>query len=183
MVIDLISQVGFGGFSFALDFLGNDLKRQTSKGLGVSRPWALIQVIGPQFVYPPALPREVREALSAQRLFFVKAHEAQAPWVAQRMLESGLCEGVVLAGCDRFARFSPASLWAKRWQLAARATGSHLLWVHERSEASVGFDVRLEWTAPRSFEIKRGYGFFEKQEGNRVALRNRLDRSADQPAA
>ncbi len=65
-------------------------------------------------------------------------------------------------------------------QLAARKGGSHFLWVHEQPQDTVGFDVRLEWTAPDVFEIKKGYGFVEGKGRNAILRRSGL---ADKPAA
>ncbi|NDF13401.1 MAG: hypothetical protein EB060_11395, partial [Proteobacteria bacterium] len=37
------------------------------------------------------------------------------------------------------------------------------IWVHEREmPALIGFDIRLRWTAPLHFEIRKGHGYFDQ---------------------
>ena len=189
MVTDIVSKPGCGGLALGLDFIRRDFVRQFLHKPIKTRAWCIVQVKGTTdgvkgdghpFLYPPALPWELRKAISDKKLFWVSTGETAAASITQTLLESGLCEGVLLVGLDKFARFTPASLWAKRWQIASRKGGSHFLWVHENAHGVVGFDVRLEWTGPSHFEIKKGYGFIEGKGKHAILRRTSI---VDQPAA
>ncbi|MBS1985074.1 MAG: hypothetical protein JST16_12970, partial [Bdellovibrionales bacterium] len=173
MVIEMLSQPGWGGMSLALDFIKTDLARQSGKK--ILRPWILVEAEGSvrenARLYPPALPHELRGAMADQKLLWVRVAESAAASTVNMLLETGLCEGLLLVGLERFSRLAPATLWARRWQLSARKGGSHFLWVHEAAEAAIGFEVRLKWTAPGSFEIKKGHGFIEAERSSDVGTR------------
>lgn len=184
MVIEMVSPASWGALGLAVDFVETDLVRikNSKEKIGVL-PWALVQTQpAPRSmaVYPPALSRSLRAALSDGSLVWVNTAAANAASVTHLMLESGLFAGVLLVGLDSFTRAAPAPLWSRRWQLAARRGSSHFVWVHEQTESLVGFDVRLEWTAPSVFEIKKGHGFFEKR-GENVVFNGA--RYSDKPAA
>lgn len=170
--------------SLSLDFIRRDFVRQFLHKPAKTRPWCWLQVEDSEgsesCFYPPALPYELRRAVAERKLFWVRVSESAAPGIAQTILDSGLCEGVLMAGVNRFPRWSSSSVWARRWQLAAKRGNSHFLWVHEQSDCNIGFDVRLEWTAPDVFEIKKGHGFIEGK-GRYAVLRRHGH--IDQPAA
>ena len=191
MLVDVVSKRGWGGLGFGLGFIRESLAGRALpmarvsegaaegaapgvlRGAGASpwsrpRPWCVVEASSKSFLYPPGLPREFRRAVSEGRLFWVRTLEEGAPAIVQMMLESGLCEGVLVRGLEKFSRVCPAAVWARRWQLAARKGGAHLFWMHEGRHAVIGFDVRLEWTGPGVFEIKKGHGYFEN--GGRLAI-------------
>lgn len=184
MVVEVLSKKGWGGSTLALDFMRRDFVRQFLHKPVKTRPWCWVQIDGSAAsdaaFFPPALPYELRRAVAERKLFWIRVSEKSAPGVVQTLLDSGLCEGVMLSGLDQFSRWSSSQVWARRWQLSARRGASHFLWVHEKSESLVGFDVRLEWTAPGVFEIKRGHGFIEGK-GKHVVLRRHGN--SDQSAA
>jgi hypothetical protein len=178
MVTEILSQPGWGGHSYALRWIEESLKGSLTEGSGGRsagpspnppnplRPWVLVESSPSLHFAVPALSPALRQAISSGRLLFVRTCEELAPEAVNLLLEGGLCEGVLLHGLDRFSRASPAGVWGRRWQLSARKGGTQLLWVHEReASALIGFDLRLRWTAPQRFEIRKGHGYFE---GTRV---------------
>jgi hypothetical protein len=155
---DLVSQPGWGGLRYGLDLVGESLQRLEP------RPWCFVEVPSQAQLYLPSLGLPYRKAVSEGRLLWVKAREDLAPALTQLVLDSGLCAGVMVRGLETFSRVSPAAIWGRRWQLAARRGGSHLVWVHAQAQPVIGFDVRLEWTCMGDFVIKKGHGHFESEK-------------------
>jgi len=130
--------------------------------LQAQRPWVLVEASPSLYFSIPAMSLALRQAISSGRLLFVKTCEELAPETTNLLLESGLCEGVMLHGLERFGRASPAGVWGRRWQLSAKKGEAQMIWVHEREmPALIGFDIRLRWNAPLSFEVRKGHGYFE----------------------
>jgi hypothetical protein len=155
LMLEIQSGVGQGGSSLALQYIESRLSHMET------RPWVWISVPDSTFVYPPALSRALREALSARRITLVHTTQSQAPALVRDLCESGLLGGVWISGLEQFPVLSPATVWCRRWQMAARRGGTDLVWSHERSVMSVGFAARVQWTESGLFEIKRGHAFFE----------------------
>ncbi len=161
MVIEIISKPGWGGLAYGLNFVGESLTvTPTVKDLA-QRPWLVFEASAASLLYPPSLPRDFRQAMSCGRTLWVHSSEDQAPELALMLLESNLFEGILLRGLETFSPSSPAAIWGRRWQLAAAKSASHLIWVHQKPQPIIGFDVRLEWTSPGLFEIRKGHGYFE----------------------
>jgi hypothetical protein len=158
MVIEALAKNGWGARRFALNFMEENL---------TDRPWCICEVATSSGVstrlYLPALSSTFRQAAAQDRLLWMCTGEAQAPQLVQTILESGLCAGVLLHGLEKFPKSQPAGLWGRRWQLSAQKGDTHLLWIHEQAQALIGFDVRIEWTAKETYEIKRGHGYFHEQ--------------------
>ena len=189
MVIEILSKAGWGGLQYALDFIEPKIAPEPSRrtealssrmnpGSNI-RPWCLVETSSsPSQLYVASLSPSLRNAVSEGRLLWVKPPEELAPGVMQCLLESGLVEGVLARGLERFSRATPAAIWGRRWQLAAQKSGSHLLWIHEKSQVVIGFDVRLEWNERGSFEIKKGHGYFDNDRRE-----NRLEKKSSHPTA
>jgi len=161
MVIEILSKHGWGGLAYGLNFVGESLTMTpTVKDLS-QRPWLVFEASASTVLYPPSLPRDFRQAMSCGRTFWIHSAEEQAPELALLLLESNLFEGILLRGLESFSRSAPAAIWGRRWQLAAAKSGTHLIWVHQKPQPVIGFDVRLEWTELGLFEIRKGHGFFE----------------------
>jgi hypothetical protein len=158
MVIEVLSAAGSGGLRYSLDYIESSL---SDGGRGAVRPWTLIEASPQTRLYLPSLSPAFRKATAERKILWIYASEAQAPSVTQTLLESGLCEGVMLRGLEKFSKASPAAIWGRRWQLAAQKGGSHMIWLHEQKQAVIGFDVRIEWSPAGTFEIKKGYGYFD----------------------
>lgn len=157
MVLEALTPKAWGGLGYCLRWMEGTL-------IDARRPWVVCDVDPHTILYAPALSLPLRLAMSEARLFFLRAPQVLAPFLVQDLLQSGLCEGVLLRGLDQFPASSPAGLWSRRWQLAARRGDSSLMWVHEKDFAVIGFDVRLRWHAPQSFDIRKGHGFFDEQK-------------------
>jgi hypothetical protein len=186
MVVELLSQKGWGGLGFGMDFLRREFSRQYLRKPTNSRPWCFVQVASSQgmrgaSLYAPALPWELRKAVAERKLFWVSAPESLAPEIVRSLLESSLCEGVFCWGIERFGRFTSAALWSRRWQLAAEKGGTHFFWLHEHAQDVMGFELRLHWTGPGAFEMKRGYGLIEGTASD--VGKSRRTRFPDPPAA
>jgi hypothetical protein len=162
MVIEILSGSGWGGLRFSLDFIEKTLSAGARAAL---RPWTLIEASPQLRLYLPALSPAFRKATAEKQILWIYSSEGAAPLLTQTLLESGLCEGVLLRGLENFQASSPAAIWGRRWQLAAQKGESHLLWNHEKRQAVIGFDVRMEWAPSGSFEIRKGYGYFNNSEG------------------
>ena len=179
MVSEFLSQPGWGGHAQALRWVEESLKEnqrsynRSKRGeldggsipSGTVRPWVIVEASPPLHLYVPSFSPHMRHALAEGQLLWIRTCCELAPETVQLLLESGLCEGVLLNGQESFSKATPAGVWGRRWQLAAKKGNSHLVWVHEREvPALIGFDIRLHWTAPLAFEIRRGHGYFENQQ-------------------
>lgn len=161
MVIELVSLPGWGGLAFGLDFVGENLAVR-AKVSSPAKPWLIFEASALSVLYPPALSQDFRQAMSCGRVLWMHALEAKTPELIHVLLESGLFEGLLVRNLENFSKSTPAAIWGRRWQLAAQRSGTHLLWLHSVPQSALlGFDVRLHWTAPHLFEIKRGHGYFE----------------------
>lgn len=167
MVIDVVGKAGWGALRFSLNFLEDTLgaAQKDSK-----RPWCLLECSNAGRLFLPAFSSSLRQAAGQGRLIWVQADETTAPKLAQTLLQSGLCAGVLVHGLENFSKAQPASLWGRRWQLAAQKGDSHLLWLHQKSHPVIGFDVKLEWVSPQNYEIKKGYGHFNEQRLKKTLL-------------
>lgn len=156
----------------------------SAETLETRRPWVLVEASPSLYFSIPAMSSELRQAIACGRLIFVKTCEALAPDTVHTLLDSGLCEGVLLHGLEKFSRVSPAGVWGRRWQLAARKSATQLLWVHEKeTSALIGFDIRLRWTAPLSFEIRKGHGYFEERRVQESSSRQGVEDGTNSTAA
>lgn len=166
MVIEVLSKKPQGGLGYALDFIAESFvasKRSLEHPLARGpRPWCIVEVDTRCRLYLPGLPRPIKEHAARGLMRWIQCSEALAPSLCQMLLESGLCAGVFLVGHEVFARSTPAALWGRRWQLAAKEGECDFIWLHENPQALIGFDVRLEWTGAETFEIKRGHGYLNK---------------------
>ncbi len=177
MVVEILSKKNEGGLGFALDFVSRAFLADAAVNAAVAsvvgsagastapmtrgpRPWCIVETDPSCRLYLPGLPSIFREKAAQGLIRWIQSTEVLAPSLCQMLLESSLCEGVWVAGLENFVRSQPAALWGRRWQLAAHQGGSHFLWLHERRQAVIGFDVKLEWTGPKNFEIKKGHGYF-----------------------
>jgi hypothetical protein len=165
MVIDLVAQPGWGAIKFALDFMSGQSPIHQNPFTRL-RPWIVVSPPGPTSLYLPGLPNLFRQSAAEGRLRWVKTSEALAPVFSQLLLESSLCQGVLLHNVDNFSKSSPAAIWGRRWQLAARQGACDFIWVHKTSQASIGFDIKIEWSSKSNFEIKKGHGYFETRRPN-----------------
>jgi molybdopterin-biosynthesis enzyme MoeA-like protein len=157
MVFEALSKAGEGGLGFSLAFLHESLASSVGR-----RPWVVVEGPDERRLFVAGLPRELRQAVQDRRLFWLRASEESAlPELVQILLESSLCEGVLLRGFERFKSEHEARVWMRRWQLCSEKTRTHLLWVHERPCLAGGVNLRVAWSAERGREIKRGEGFLE----------------------
>lgn len=162
MVIELLSHPGWGGLAFGLDFVEENLAVR-AENPSQQRPWLIFEASAMSLLYPPSLSRDFRQAMSCGRALWMHAHESKAPDLVHILLESGLFAGLLVRNLENFSKSQPAAIWGRRWQLSAQKSGTHLLWVHEKSQSVLlGFDMRLQWTGPGHFEIKKGHGYFEQ---------------------
>lgn len=176
MVVDVLSKKGWGGWAWALSQLERGLEKS-------ARPWCWIQIEAQEEgeLYPTAFSPGVRAALAQRALWCVRVHEATALKAAILILESGNFEGVLLSGDVASTRGSFWNAWGRRWQRAAQKGGCQWIWVHEQVIPGWAFQVRLEWTGPGVWDIKRGHGFVqEEKQGGR---RHRAAHPTDQTAA
>ena len=157
MVFEALSKAGQGGLGFSLAFLHESLSSRVG-----SRPWVVVEGPDERRIFVGALPRELRLAVQKNQMFWLKAsQEAAMPELVQILLESSLCEGVLLRGFEGFKSEHQARVWMRRWQLSSEKMRTHLLWVHERASEAGGVNVRVAWNTDQSREIKRGEGFLE----------------------
>ena len=196
MVVEILSKKHEGGLGFALDFISKDFVSKTFSSeafltdaavdnamasvvesavdstnpmIRGPRPWCIVETEPSCRLYLPGLPSIFREKASQGLIRWIHCPEVLAPNLCQILLESSLCAGVWVVGLENFSRSQPAALWGRRWQLAAHQGGTHFLWLHEKRQALIGFDVKLEWTGPKNFEIKKGHGYFEDVRTQNVA--------------
>jgi hypothetical protein len=154
MVFEAISKAGEGGLGCALSFVHESLVSSA-----VSRPWVIVEGPDDKHLFVGGLPRELRQAVQEHRVFWLRASRQEAlPELVQLLLESSLCEGVLLRGFDRFQSEHQARVWMRRWQLNSERTHTHLLWVHERACEVLGAGLRVEWTGTQRWNIRRGEG-------------------------
>jgi hypothetical protein len=148
-----------------------------------SKPWCFVCAPSALNLYPPAWSESLRGALSSGDLLWVKTSEVLVPECTQLVLESGLCSGVFVWGLENFSKASPAALWGRRWQLAAHRTGTHLIWIHQKSQPLIGFDIRLEWKGQGLCEIRKGFGKINDEKIQGLIRGTREPRESDGTAA
>ena len=154
MVFEAISKAGDGGLGCALSFVHESLFSGA-----VSRPWVIVEGPDDKYLFVGGLPRELRQAVQEHRVFWLRASRQEAlPELVQLLLESSLCEGVLLRGFDRFQSEHQARVWMRRWQLNSERTHTHLLWVHEHACEVLGAGLRVEWKGAQRWNIRRGEG-------------------------
>jgi hypothetical protein len=164
MVIELLATPGLatpglGALRFGLEFVSERLPPPTTSApLKSFKPWCFVCAPSLLELYPPAWNEALRDSMSQGRIFWIRTPEALVPECAQLVLESGLCSGVFIWGLEKFSKSAPAALWGRRWQLAAHRTGTHLIWIHQKSQALIGFDLRLEWKGQGFCEVRKGFG-------------------------
>jgi len=157
MVFEALSKAGDGGLGFSLAFVHESLSSSR-----VLRPWVIVEGPDDKKLFVGGFPRELRQAVHDKRVFWLKASREDAlPELVQMLLESSLCEGVLLRGFERFKSEHKARVWMRRWQLGAEKTRTHLLWVHERACEILGVNLRVEWTAKQKWDVRRGDGLLE----------------------
>ena len=157
MVFETLTQAGKGGLGFALAFMQESLSRGAA-----SRPWLLVEGPGDKHLFVGGMPRELRQAVRDRRVFWLRASREEAlPELVQILLESSLCEGVLLRGFERFKGEHQARVWMRRWQLSSEKTHTHLLWVHERPCEVTSANLRVEWKTPTSWSVRRGDGLLQ----------------------
>ncbi|MEO5667892.1 MAG: hypothetical protein ABIR96_07535 [Bdellovibrionota bacterium] len=128
----------------------------------VLRPWVIVEGPDERQLFVGGFPRELRQAVADKRVFWLKASREEAlPELVQMLLDSSLCEGVLLRGFERFKSEHKARAWMRRWQLGAEKTRTHLLWVHEKACEILGVNLRVEWTSPQHWNVRRGDGLLE----------------------
>src|SRR5687767_9948192 len=99
MVIEALSKEGWGGHRFAVDLIEESLSHKTKAAR--IRPWCIFEVIGnTSKLYLPAFSSDLRHAVSQRKIFWAQSTEALAPSLVHMMLESGLCEGVMVRGLE-----------------------------------------------------------------------------------
>lgn len=157
MVFEALTKAGDGGLGFSLAFMQESLALSS-----VSRPWLLVEGPDDKHLFVGGMPRELRKAVRDRRVFWLRASREEAlPELVQMLLESSLCEGVLLRGFERFKGEHQARVWMRRWQLSSERTQTHLLWVHERPCEVTGANLRVEWKTPSSWNVRRGDGFLQ----------------------
>jgi len=157
MVIEVLSNPGWGGLAFGLRFLEESLP--SSK-----RPWVIFEASADSLLFPPSLSGDARQAMSQGKLLWMHAKEEDAPAFLLTLLECGLFEGVLVRDLENFTKSHPAAIWGRRWQLTAEKSRTNLIWIHRKKHPVLGFDLRLEWTAPKVFEVKKGHGYMDERK-------------------
>ncbi len=162
MVLEALTKAGQGGLGFALAFLHESLSQSGGAEGSAPRPWVVVEGPDDKYLFVGGFPRELRVAVREKRIFWLRVSREDAlPEFVQILLESGLCEGVLLRGFERFDSAHKARVWMRRWQLKAEKSGTHLVWVHERACEVLGVNVRVEWDAPGKWKLLKGEGLLE----------------------
>lgn len=157
MVFEALTKAGDGGLGFSLAFVHESLCTS-----GAKRPWVIVEGPDERRLFVGGLPRELRQAVQERQVFWVRAsRETALPELVQMLLESSLCEGLLLRGFERFQSEHQSRVWMRRWQLNAEKTGTHLLWVHERACDVLGVNLRVEWNTDHQWTLRKGEGLLE----------------------
>ena len=150
------------GLEFLSQSLSNQSPNQATNNPGL-RPWCIVEdQSAKDQVYIPALPFDLRKACAERRIIWIRnAHSKDLPQIVHRLLDSHLCQGVMLRGFDGFDHKSENStVWTRRWELASKKTSSHLIWLHEKPFVTLGIDLKIAWDG-RGWALKKGHRYLE----------------------
>jgi hypothetical protein len=173
MVIESLARDGMGASGWALSFVQESLLQSRRQGL--VRPWVVIEASGSarsSKLFMAALGKDLLAAVEEGLLLWVRANpvsssksshsnEALIPDLVQVLLESALCEGVLLRGFEGLSKAHSLRVWMRRWQLASEKSGTHLMWIHEKETDVLGVSLRLQWQATGELEIRKGLALVE----------------------
>lgn len=157
MVMECRARPTQGSLGFAMRFIEESLNSSQRQ-----RPWFVVEVSDGKSLWAAGMSQELRLLVAQGQLFWVRIEGKKLiPEIVHLLLESSLCEGVLLRGFEE-GDSARAQVWMRRWQLACESYGTHLLWCHEQDSELVGPSLKLSWSAKTKINLLKGWASVER---------------------